>query len=214
LHGVVAECAGDALNDSVYLFGESSVGQRAALRALQTLGWRASSAAPPGPKGLVVVYPHTSNWDFLYGVLFRFGTAMNAHWLAKHTLFKGPVGAWMKRIGGIPVDRRQPQGIIERLMEEFRKRPWMWLAIPVEGTRGYTDHWKSGFYHLALAGNLPVALGYIDYSTRTVGVDTYVRMSGDQQKDLALFREFYADKHARHPELAGPIRLKPRRRED
>ncbi|HSQ70736.1 MAG TPA: hypothetical protein VLM41_11685, partial [Steroidobacteraceae bacterium] len=60
------------MSDPVYLFGESSIGQRAALRTLRMLGWHASSAAPPGPKGLVIVYPHTSNWDFFYGVLFRF----------------------------------------------------------------------------------------------------------------------------------------------
>jgi 1-acyl-sn-glycerol-3-phosphate acyltransferase len=199
------------LSQDNYLYGPTSFGQRLALRALKLLGWRVSSKAPPGPKGLIVVYPHTSNWDFLYGVLFRFGTAMPASFLAKDSLFRGPVGTWLRRIGGIEVNRRSPQGIIERLLGEFSRRSAMWLAIPVEGTRSYTDHWKSGFYHLALAGNLPVALGYIDYATRTVGVDTYVTMSGDEERDMAMMREFYADKRGKRQELAGEIRLKERK---
>jgi 1-acyl-sn-glycerol-3-phosphate acyltransferase len=201
----------ETVSDTMYLFGPSTLTQRLALRALRLLGWSVSSAPPPGPKGLIVVYPHTSNWDFVYGVLFRFGTAMPAGFLAKDSLFRGPFGSWLRRIGGVSVNRRSPQGIIERLMAEFRKRSSMWLAIPVEGTRAYTDHWKSGFYHLAVAGNLPVALGYIDYRTRTVGVDTYVTLTGDEEKDLAVMRDFYADKTGRHPERAGEIRLKPRK---
>ncbi len=85
----------------------------------------------------------------------------------------------------------------------------MWLAIAPEGTRSRTKYWKSGFYRIAVAGGLPVGLGFIDYATRTVGIDQYMTLSGDEARDFASIRVFYGDKHGRRPENAGEIRLQP-----
>ena len=84
----------------------------------------------------------------------------------------------------------------------------MWLAIAPEGTRSHTEYLKPGFYALALAADVPVALGYIDYGKRRIGVDTYLRMTGDRDADMARIREFYADKHGRIPGNAGELRLR------
>jgi 1-acyl-sn-glycerol-3-phosphate acyltransferase len=84
----------------------------------------------------------------------------------------------------------------------------MWLAITPEGTRSRTDYVKSGFYQLAVKGHMPVALGYIDYGSRTVGIDTYLHMSGDPDADMARIREFYAGKRGRRQDLAGELRLR------
>ena len=83
-----------------------------------------------------------------------------------------------------------------------------------EGTRSHTDHLKSGFYQLALAANLPIGLGYIDYGRRHVGIDVYVRMTGDEERDLAMLRRFYADKQPRIPANAGGLRFRRGRRID
>ena len=182
--------------------------QRAALGLLGLFGWRTVFVWPPEPKGVIVVYPHTSNWDFIIGLLFRIGHALPASWVGKTEMFRGPFRRWFERIGGIPVDRRRAHGFVDQLLAEFARRDWMWLAITPEGTRSRTDHLKSGFYQLGLAGNLPIALGYIDYGSRTVGIDTYLRMSGDREADLSRIREFYTGKRGRRPELAGEIRLR------
>ncbi len=188
--------------------GSPSLLQRAALGLLRTFGWRTSFVWPPEPRGLIIVYPHTSNWDFVIGLLFRIGHALPASWVGKTEMFRGPFRTWFRRIGGIPVDRRRAHGFVDQLLAEFARRDWMWLAITPEGTRSYTDHLKSGFYQLALTGAMPVALGYIDYGRRLVGVDTYLHMSGDRDADLARIRDFYAGKRARRPEFVGTIRLR------
>jgi 1-acyl-sn-glycerol-3-phosphate acyltransferase len=82
------------------------------------------------------------------------------------------------------------------------------VAIAPEGTRSHTDHLKSGFYQIAVAADVPVALAYIDYGTRTFGIDTYLRMTGDREADMAQIRAFYADKRGRRQELAGDLRLR------
>jgi len=188
--------------------GSGSRLRRLPLALLGMVGWRSVLVWPPEPKGIILVYPHTSNWDFVIGVLLRIGNALPASWIGKSEMFRPPFRGLLQRIGGIPVDRRRTAGFVPALLEEFRRRDWMWVAIAPEGTRSHTDHLKSGFYQIALRAGIPIGLGYIDYSTRTVGIDTYVHLSGDREADLDRIRQFYADKRGRRPELAGDIRLR------
>ncbi len=162
----------------------------------------------PGAKGVVVVYPHTSNWDFVIGMLYRLGHAVPVHWLGKHSLFRWPFAGLLRKIGGIAVDRRTPGGAIRSIVDEFDRRDFMWLALAPEGTRSYTDHWKSGFYQIALAANVPCGLGYIDYPRKILGIDTFVTFSGDVDKDIEKLRAFYADKRGLLPGQASEIRLR------
>lgn len=182
--------------------------QRCARGLLKAFGWRTVLVWPSAPKGVIVVYPHTSNWDFVIGVLFKLAVALPAHWMGKDTLFRWPVRRFFLRIGGIPINRREPSGFVTALLAEFARQDWMWLAVAPEGTRSRTDHWKSGFYQIAIAGGLPVGLGYIDYATHTVGIDTYLTLTGDPDEDLARIRAFYTDKRGRRPECASDIRLR------
>jgi len=182
--------------------------RRAALGLLALFGWRTVLVWPPEPKGVIIVYPHTSNWDFVIGMLFKIGHGLPANWIGKAEMFPWPFTGLLKWLGGVPIDRRKSRGFLEALVEEFRRRDWIWVAIAPEGTRSRTDHLKSGFYQLAVAAGVPVALAYIDFRTRTAGIDTYVHMSGDREADLRVIREFYADKHGRRHELAGDLRFR------
>lgn len=185
-----------------------SLVQRLAGALLRVTGWRSVLVWPPVPKGIIVVYPHTSNWDFIIGVLFKISAGLPANWMGKDSLFRWPVRRLFLRIGGVPINRRERTGFVNALLEEFARRDWMWLAVAPEGTRSHTDHWKSGFYRIAVAGGLPVGLGFIDYATRSVGIERYIDMTGNADTDFARIREFYAGKRGRRPALAGDIRLK------
>ncbi len=187
----------------------SSWAQRSARWLLALFGWRADVVPPPGPKCVVIVYPHTSNWDFLLGYLAKVAAGLPLWWVGKDTLFRWPIAGLLRRMGGIPANRRESTGLIGQLVSEFERRPRMWLAIAPEGTRKRTDHWKSGFYRLALEARVPVGLAYIDYPTRVVGLTTYLTLSGDEAADLALLRSAYADKTGKHPEQASDIRFRP-----
>lgn len=183
--------------------------RRWAHRLLKLFGWSVDVAWPPEPRAVIVVYPHTSNWDFVVGIIARHAIGLPVQWVAKDTLFRGPFAALLRRWGGIPVNRRRSTGFIGQLMEEFRRRDWMWVVFTPEGTRSYRDYWKSGFYNLALAAKVPVGLAYIDYRRRQVGLQRYITLSGDVERDLGEMRAAYAGKAALHPEHAGPIRFRP-----
>lgn len=176
---------------------------------LRLIGWRTVFTPPPGPKSVILVYPHTSNWDFPIGLLFRARHDIFIHWAGKDTLFRWPVNRLFRRMGGVPINRREHTGVIGQLLEAFARNERFHVAITPEGTRAKTDHWKSGFYRLALAAKVPVGLGFFDYKTRRVGVEHWVTLTGNEEADLAMLRAYYADKTARYPEKAGDIRFKP-----
>lgn len=182
--------------------------QRACLRLLALFGWRVVCAPLPGPKGVIIVYPHTSNWDFIIGLLYRFGTGLRASWMGKDAIFRWPLRGLMLRLGGVPVNRRAASGFIGAVLLEYERHDWMWLALAPEGTRRHTDHLKSGFYQIALRADVPCGLGFIDYATKTVGIAEFVRFSGDQEKDLAVLRAFYASKRGRIPAGASELRFR------
>jgi 1-acyl-sn-glycerol-3-phosphate acyltransferase len=182
--------------------------QRTCLGLLALFGWRALSAPLPGPKGVIIVYPHTSNWDFLLGLLYRFGTGLSSNWMGKDSIFRWPVRGLFLRMGGVPVNRRAASGFIGAAIEQFRANDWMWLSLAPEGTRKHTDHLKSGFYQIALGADVPCGLGFIDYATKTLGIETFVRFSGNVEEDIAMLRDFYADKRGRFQANASELRFR------
>ena len=184
-------------------------GQRAALRVLNLAGWKLRYKPLPGPHGIAVVYPHTSNWDFPIGLLAKWALGLPFRWLAKDSLFRGPLGRVMRYWGGVAVDRRAPMGATRMLAQRMLSEPWCWVAITPEGTRGYKPHWKSGFYHLATAAKVPLVLVYLDYGAKVVSVVDVVHPSGDQDADMAAIAAVYQGKQALYPEHAAPIKLAP-----
>lgn len=183
--------------------------QRLALRALHLLGWTMRYKPLPGPHGIIVVYPHTSNWDFFIGLLGKWALGLPFRWIGKEALFRGPLGSIMRYLGGMPVERGAPTGATARLAEQIHANDWCWLAITPEGTRGYRPHWRSGFYHLALAAKVPLVLVYFDYAKKELGMVDSLRLSGDQAADMAAIAKVYEGRTGLHPELAAPITLAP-----
>lgn len=181
--------------------------QRMALRLLNGIGWQFHFKPFPGPHGVAVVYPHTSNSDFFVGLLAKWAIGLQFRWVAKDSLFRGPMGVIMRYLGGIAIDRSAPQGAIPRLAEAMLAAPWCWLVITPEGTRGYRPSWKSGFYRIARAADVPVALIAFDYGKKIVDVTRVMHLTGDEAADMAAIALAYAGVQGRFPHNAAPIRF-------
>jgi 1-acyl-sn-glycerol-3-phosphate acyltransferase len=180
---------------------------------LRLLGWKLVFDGLPAPQGVLIVYPHTSNWDFPVGMLAKWAMGLQATFWAKDTLFRWPlVGWWMRWVGGLPVDRSAPRGMVGQMVDELRaareQGRFRWLVVAPEGTRSLGEGWRSGFYHVAREADVPVALAHIDFATRSLGVRRCVRLSGDRDADMAEIADDLAGVRGHRPELAAPIRLK------
>lgn len=189
-------------------------GSALARRLLQWAGWRLVFDGLPGGQGVLVVYPHTSNWDFIVGVLAKWAIGIEVTFWGKDSLFRLPLfGRWLRWLGGLPVDRSSATGIVGPMARELKaareQARFMWLALSPEGTRRLSQAWRSGFYHVAREADVPVGLVFLDYRKREVGVDHFMMLSGDVDADMAQIALQLGPRQGRHPDLATPIRLKP-----
>lgn len=175
---------------------------------LKLTRWTAVGPAPEADKYILLSAPHTTNWDLPALLLASWSQGASASFLGKHQLFRGPMNGFMRALGGIPVQREGRNGMVVSLTEEFARADSLVIAIPAAGTRGYTDHWKSGFYRLAIAADVPIACAFVDYSTRTLGYGPVMTPTDDVEADLDLFRAFYADKQGKFPDNKSEIRFR------
>jgi 1-acyl-sn-glycerol-3-phosphate acyltransferase len=175
---------------------------------LKLFGWRAVGAAPDLPKYVLVVAPHTSNWDFLVMLALALALRIKVTWMGKHTLFRPPLGWLMRPLGGLPINRTANHNVVAQAVESFRTSDRLVLAILPEGTRKRTSYWKSGFYHIARGANVPIALGFADYKRKVGGIGRVFLPSGDIDADMTIIREFYSGIEGKRPDQFGPIQLK------
>jgi 1-acyl-sn-glycerol-3-phosphate acyltransferase len=175
---------------------------------LKAAGWRCEGTAPSVSRYVLVAAPHTSNWDFPLMMAMAFVLGMRISWMGKHTLFAPPLGFLMRWLGGIPIERHKRTNVVDQMAEKLREPAPLALVVPAEGTRRRTEHWKSGFYHIARRAGVPVVLAYLDYGRKVGGIGPTIELSGDPKRDMDLVRTFYADKQGRFPEKFGPVRLR------
>jgi len=175
---------------------------------LALFGWTIVGKLPETKKYVAIVAPHTSNWDFFIFVLMKFGLKLRVNFIGKHTIFIGPIGWFLKAMGGIPVNRSSNNNVVDLIVEKFAEREEMIFALSPEGTRSFKDHWKSGFYHIAIKAKVPVQLCYLDKTTKSVGFGPMIELSGDKDKDLEVIKNFFQNKKGIRPELLSTIRFK------
>jgi 1-acyl-sn-glycerol-3-phosphate acyltransferase len=167
---------------------------------MRVRGWRFEGAVPSEPKMVLIVAPHTSNWDFPTGLWAKLALRLKAGFLGKHTLFWWPLGAFLRSMGGIAIDRSKPEGIVEDATRAFRENDHLLLVITPEGTRSRSERWKSGFHRIAVAAEVPILVIAFDYPRKVIRLGPLVRPTGDYEKDLAEIQSHYHVGMARRPE--------------
>ena len=168
--------------------------------AMRLTGWTFRGALPELPKYVIVVAPHTSNWDFPVGVAALFATDLEAHWFGKESLFRGPMGIGMRLLGGRPVRRDTPDGVVAEMAAAVAPAPRFVIALAPEGTRRQVDHWRTGFYRIAEAADIPIVPVSFDWSRREIGIHAPMRATGDLRHDVAALQALYEPRMARHPD--------------
>jgi 1-acyl-sn-glycerol-3-phosphate acyltransferase len=175
------------------------------------VGWKAEGDLHLLPKKFVAIMaPHTSNWDLLLalGTLSALGIKFN--WFGKKEAFSWPIGGLFKLLGGIPIERRTHQNMVEQTAALIRSRERVIIGIAPEGTRSNSKYWKTGFYHIAHQAAVPIAFGFLDYRRKAGGIGPLMETTGNIEEDLQVIRDYYKDVTAKNPELVGEIAIKPK----
>lgn len=169
---------------------------------LKLAGWRYEMKEEFPQKCLFCVAPHTSNWDLLLGELFYFasGGRHKVHFFIKKEWFFFPLNYFFNAIGGLPVDRQKKNSLVEQMIQRFNAEENFCLAVTPEATRKANPNWKKGFYYIAQGADVPILLGYLDYSKKVVGVEKIFIPTGDLDTDMDEIKKFYLQFKGRYPE--------------
>lgn len=159
---------------------------------LRLLGWKIIGSPPKElRKYLIVVAPHSSNWDFLIGLASRSIQRFPSNFLGKSELFRPPYGWIFRKLGGYPVERSRSEHLVDQIVEIAKREKEFVVAIAPEGTRGTVDKWKTGFYHIAMGAGIPIVLAGVDYKKRTLTWSSPLHPCGDLEKDAAIIDRFF-----------------------
>ena len=166
---------------------------------LKLSGWTIDGRLPEAPQYIAIVGPHTSNWDFIIGVLARGALGQKIHFLGKHQLFIPPWGWLFRAIGGTPVDRRKSNNLVDAVALLFQQDPQFKLALAPEGTRSPVTRWKTGFYHIASKAQVPIVTVALDFAGKRVVIPEAISVTGEIDKEMPQILDFYRSIKGRHP---------------
>lgn len=166
--------------------------QRFCKGVFKLLGWRMQGEWPDLKKMVIIAAPHSSAWDVLIGLLLIQGSGLKVVFMGKQEVFRIPIiGRIIKHLGGMPVNRAEPGGVIEQVAEQIRQSEQMWFALAPEGTRKAVKDWKTGFWKIAKQANVPVCCAYFHFPDKVVGVGKVFELSDDMHADIAKIRAWY-----------------------
>ncbi|SMD37811.1 1-acyl-sn-glycerol-3-phosphate acyltransferases [Reichenbachiella faecimaris] len=171
---------------------------------LKILGWEIKGDIPKTTKKCVIaIAPHTSNWDFFIGIIVRPIKNLRSSFLVKKELYKFPPLGWLLTyMGGIPVDRgRNSSNLMDQVLRIFKEREVMRLAITPEGTRSKVSEWKTGFYRIAMATNVPIVPCSFDFKNRVVHFMEEFHPTGNMEEEVAYIRSKFVGVPGKFPEL-------------
>ncbi len=174
---------------------------------LKISGWTLDRTNPPVTNCVVIAAPHTSNWDFILMLLFAGAFGLKISWMGKSNLFIKPFGYFLRLIGGISINRRKKNQIVDHMISLFRQRENFLLVVPVEGTRARANFWKSGFYHIAKGANVPILPTFLDYGNKRGGFGIPIVTTNNLLSDMQKIRDFYAPFKGKFPSNSGPVKL-------
>jgi len=164
-------------------------------------GWKVRGAVPPGLlKYVMIVAPHTSNWDFMVGLAARSILRLKIKYVAKKELFRFPFGWLFKKLGGYPVDRSKNSNFVDAVVDIFKSRQEFSICITPEGTRSYVPKWKTGFYYIAVKAEIPIIMVGFNYQLKEVVLEPPFYPTGNVEKDMEFILTYYRKIPGKYPE--------------
>lgn len=184
----------------------ATLAQLIARALLKLTGWKAGPF-PDIDRAVIAGGPHTSNWDGVIALVSRSALQKDVNIMIKHSLFKGPLGWLLRKLGAIPIERGRSGGVVGQTVAQFQQREKLLIAVTPEGTRSNATEWKLGFYHIAKRANVPIILALADYEKKTFSFPVVVYPSEDMEADLQAIYQHFATATPRHPDkLSAPVK--------
>ncbi|MDB4043276.1 1-acyl-sn-glycerol-3-phosphate acyltransferase [Gammaproteobacteria bacterium] len=170
--------------------------------AMKITGWKTVGHFPRDERVVLVVGPHTSNWDFVVAMSAVLSWDINIHWVGKHSIFKKGFRRVLRKMGGIPVNRANPDALKEEIIDITNKYKGFIIGLAPEGTRKKVERLKTGFLRIANDTNSKIMLAGIDFSNKTIELGEFFSPSGDVEQDLNNIKHYFSNFSGKRPELS------------
>ncbi|WP_263079674.1 1-acyl-sn-glycerol-3-phosphate acyltransferase [Endozoicomonas sp. Mp262] len=172
---------------------------------LHLTGWKVNGPPPRVARYIIIGAPHTSRWDFIFGIAIALKCKIRCHWLGSSALFWGPFGIVLRWLGGIPVNRKRKNSLVNQTVCAYKQHHQLGIVICPEGGMNKGERWHTGFYHIARNAEIPIIPGYLDFNTKTGGFGSAIKPSCNMSKDMAEIEAFYANIYGKFPESFSPV---------
>jgi len=171
-------------------------------------GWKVDPNMPDlGKQSVILAAPHTSNWDFIYALATMAILKVPIRFTIKKEWMKWPFKRFMTRFGAVTVDRSPKQpgekrlSTVEAMANLYQEYEHLAIIVTPEGTRKRSEHWKTGFYYVAKAANVPIVMAYLDYPNKIAGIGNIILPTDDMEADMKYIMSYYnVPEKARFPE--------------
>lgn len=164
------------------------------------LGYSEEVSIKLPPKYVIALAPHTSNWDFIIGLLYSYSLGLRCDFMMKKFWFFWPLGHLMRALGGVPVVRSRQMSLTDQLAAAAREHDTFRLCITPEGTRKRTTEWKKGFYYIALKAEIPILLYALDYEKRTIRCTKMIQPNGNYDEQMTEVKEYFKNVKGLYPD--------------
>jgi len=166
------------------------------------MGWTLEGSFPTLDKFVIIVVPHTSWVDFFLGLLIRKVWNEEINYVAKKSLFKPPFGWFFKWTGGAAIDRSKTNDTVKAVVKVFSERKKFRLTLAPEGTRKKVTEWKTGFYYIAKAAQVPIVMIAFDFGKKQIKIAEPFYTSTDKEADFLHFKSFFKEVVGKVPEFS------------
>ncbi len=168
---------------------------------LRLFRWEIKGELPDLNQYIIAVMPHTSNWDFILGLLTKWSLKIPVKYIGKHQLFRFPYGFIFRALGGYPVNRAYSNNLVEGIVEIFKREKRFVFALAPEGTRAKVKKVKTGFYHISVMAKVPILQVGFDFQKRQIILGTLFYPTGNKDADMKAFMQFYIGIPGKYPVL-------------
>ena len=151
-------------------------------------------------KAVIIAAPHTSWVDFPLGILLRSVLGIKTNFVGKKELFKFPHGWIFRALGGAPVERKNNQNQVEAIAKLFENHDRFRMAMSPEGTRKKVAQWRTGFYYIAKAANVPILMITLDFGKKENKISEPFYSTDDKAADFKFMKNYFKDAIGKVPE--------------
>ncbi|HMC00418.1 MAG TPA: 1-acyl-sn-glycerol-3-phosphate acyltransferase [Flavobacteriaceae bacterium] len=142
-------------------------------------------------KAVIIAAPHTSWHDFYIGVLLRKVLNIKTNFIGKKELFVGPLGWYLRAIGGSPIDRHTKENKVDAIASLFKKHNEFRMTLAPEGTRKKVTEWRTGFYYIAKKANVPIIMFTLDFAKKQNKISEPFYPTDNKEADFKFMHQFY-----------------------